>query len=175
MVSQGWLEAIGTGKIITAKTLQTLKDRGNNPDEAALIIVPEQLYKKLCSQFENIGATYVAGIIGSFYEEYDSELESKIKQGLLILESCGYDFHPELEFIYGYFEDKTTLARINNKTKKIYVSKALLSGSLFNLVTMLVEENEHFNTGFNDHTREFQQHFINLFTKSILQKNSIEI
>lgn len=174
-VSQGWVEAIGTGKIITAKTLQTLKDLGSNPDESALIIVPDLLYKKLCSQFENIGATYVAGIIGSFYEEYDQELESKIKQGLVILESCGYDFHPELEFIYGYFEDKTTLARINNKTKKIYVSKALLSGSLFNLVTMLVEENEHFNTGFNDHTREFQQHFINLFTKSILQKNSIEI
>lgn len=174
-VSKGWLEAIGTGKIITAKTLQTLKDRVRNPDEAALIIVPESLYKKLCSQFENIGATYVAGIIGSFYEDYDEAIENKIKQGLVILESCGYNFHPELEFIYGYFEDKTTLAKISVKDKKIYVSKGLLSGSLFDIVTMLVEENEHFNTGFNDHTREFQTHFINLFTKQLLERNQIEI
>ncbi len=173
--SEGWLEAIGTGKIITAKTLQTLKDRGSNPDESALIIVPASLYKKLCSQFDNIGATYVAGIISSFYEEYDEAIENRIKQGLVILESCGYDFHPGLEFIYGYFEDKTTLAKINMKTKKIYVSKAMLSGSLFDIVSMLIEENEHFNTGFNDLTREFQTHFINLFTKQILARNEIEI
>jgi len=51
----------------------------------------------------------------------------------------------------------------------------MLSGSLFDIVTMLIEENEHFNTGFNDHTREFQQHFINLFTKQILERNQIEI
>ena len=173
--SKGWLEAIGTGKIITAKTLQTLKDRGSNPDEAALIIVPGSLYIKLCTQFDNVGATYVAGIISSFYEEFDIELENKIKQGLVILESCGYNFHPELEFIYGYFEDKTTLASINNKTKKIYISKALLQKSLFTIVCMLVEENEHFNTGFSDHTREFQTHFIELFTKGILQNHGIEI
>ena len=67
------------------------------------------------------------------------------------------------------------MAKINTKTKKIYVSKALLSGSLFDIVSMLVEENEHFNTGFNDHTREFQTHFINLFTKQILERNQIEI
>jgi hypothetical protein len=174
-ISEGWREAIGTGKVITAKTLQTLKDRGSNPDEAALIIVPETLYKKLCTQFENVGATYVAGIIASFYEDYDQETENKIKQGLVILESCGYNFHPELGFVYGYFEDKTTLAKINMKTQKIYVSKALLSGSLFDIVSMLIEENEHFNTGFNDHTREFQTHFINLFTKQILERNQIEI
>jgi hypothetical protein len=173
--SEGWLEAIGTGKIITAKTLQTLKDRGSNTDGASLIIVPESLYKKLCTQFDNVGATYVAGIIASFYEEFDADLENKIKQGLVILENCGYNFHPKLEFVYGYFEDKTTLASINNKTKKVYISRALLQKSLFTIVCMLVEENEHFNTGFADHTREFQTHFIELFTKGLLQTKGIEI
>jgi hypothetical protein len=173
--SDDWKQAIGTAKIITKETLQTIKDRGSNPDEASLIIVPNSLYKMLNKQFEGIGATYVASVIGEFYEEYDEKVENRIKQGLVILEQCGYDFHPELEFIYGYFEDKTIEARINVRTKKVYISKGLIQKPLFSIVSMLIEENEHFNTGFSDKTREFQQHFIDLYTKNLLAANQVEI
>lgn len=174
-MNKGWKEAIGSGKIITAKTLQTLKDRGVKVDEAGLILVPEKLYKKLCDQFEGIGATSVASGINDFYEDFDEKVEGRIKQGLTILEACGYDFHPELEFVYGYFEDKTTLAQIHLKTKKIYVSKAFIQKPLIEVVAMLVEENEHFNTGLTDETRAFQQHFINLYTRQLLTGKEIEI
>ena len=174
-MGKGWKEAIGTGKIITQKTLQTIKDRGVKVDEAGLIIVPESLYKMLCSSFEGIGATKVASGINDFFEDYDEKVEGRIKQGLTILESCGYEFHPELEFIYGFFEDKTTLAQVHIETKKIYVSKAFLQKPLFEVVSMLVEENEHFNTGLTDETRAFQQHFINLYTRQLLAAQSIEI
>lgn len=174
-MSKGWREAIGSGKIITPDTLKTLKDRGSKIDEAGLIIVPESLYKKLCESFEGIGATQVASGINEFYEDYDEKIENKIKQGLTILESCGYDFHPELEFIYGYFEDKTTLAQVHIKTKKVYISKAFIQQPLISVVAMLIEENEHFNTGLEDETRGFQQHFINLYTRQLLAASNIEI
>ncbi|WP_018629240.1 hypothetical protein [Niabella aurantiaca] len=174
-MKEGWKEAIGSAKIITEKTLQTIKDRGGKPDEAGLIIVPESLYKKLCSSFEGIGATSVASGLKDFYEDYCERTESRIKQALTILESCGYVFHPELEFVYGFFEDKTTLAQVHLKTRKVYISKAFIQKPLFEVVAMLIEENEHFNTGLSDETRAFQQHFINLYTRQLLSKENIEI
>jgi hypothetical protein len=173
--SQTWMKVIGSGKLIYPKVLNDLKARGNYPDETGLIIVPEVLYKALNKQFEGIGAVYVAGIIGNFYENYDERLEDRIKQGLVILETCDYRMHPELEFVYGHFEDKSIQARISLKTKKIYISQTLLQKPLFDIVSMLIEENEHFNTGMGDNTREFQQHFIDLYTKELLAKNSVEI
>lgn len=173
--NESWKHVIGSGKIIYPKILNDLKARGNQPDETALIIVPEVLYRALTKQFDGIGAVYVAGVIGDFYENYDERLESRIKQGLAVLEACCYDFHPEIEFVYGYFEDKSVQARINLKNKKIYISQGLLKKPLFAIIAMLIEENEHFNTGMSDNTREFQQHFIDLYTKELLAKNQVEI
>lgn len=170
-----WTEVIGSGKIIYPKVLDEIKARGGKPDEAALIIVPQALYKALTKQFEGIGAVHVAGKIGDFYEDFSEECECKIKQALTILEACGYLFHPELTFVYGFFEDKTTMAKIDLKSKKVYISKAFVQQPLFKVVSMLVEENEHFNTGLSDETRAFQQHFIDLYARQLLAKNAIEI
>lgn len=174
-MENGWKEAIGTAKIITQKTIDTLLARGIKVDKAGLVLVPEKLYRKLCDQFEGIGATSVASGINDFFEDYDEKIESRIKQGLTILESCGYCFHPELEFVYGYFEDKTTMAQVHLKTKKVYISKVFIQKPLIEVVAMLVEENEHFNTGLTDETRAFQQHFINLYTRQLLAGKEIEI
>lgn len=170
-----WRNVIGSGKIIYQKVLDGIKSRGNTVDEEKLIVVPEQLYRFLTKQFTGIGAVHVAGIIGEFYENYDEKLEGKINQALTILESCEYKFHPELKFVYGWFDDKSTLARVNLTEKKVYVSQQLLQRPLFDVISMLIEENEHFNTGMSDNTRAFQQHFIDLYTRELLSKNAIEI
>jgi len=91
------------------------------------------------------------------------------------LEACNYNLHPDLEFLYGYFEDKRVLANVSMKEKVIRVSLAMVQKPLSDIVAMLIEENEHFMTGMDDHTREFQQHFINLYTKQLLANNKIEI
>ena len=171
----GWTEAIGSAKVIKEETLKTIKARGGKPDEAGLIIIPKSLYGMLCKQFEGIGATRVASTIGDFYEDFDEKVENKIKQGLTILESCDYVFHPELKFVYGFFEDKTTMAKVDIRGRKVYISKAFLQKPLFTIVSMLIEENEHFNTGLSDETREFQQHFIDLYTRQVLAGHEIEI
>lgn len=170
-----WRNVIGSGKVIYQKVLDGIKARGNNPDEATLIVVPEVIYRFLTKQFEGVGAVHIAGVLGDFYENYDEKLEKKVKQALTILETCDYKMHPELEFVYGYFEDKTTLAKVSLKEKRVYISQPLLQRPLFTIVAMLVEENEHFNTGMSDNTREFQQHFIDLYTRQLLATNAIEI
>lgn len=170
-----WKEVIGLGKLITEEVLGKIKAMGNNPDETGLVIVPEIVYKALTKQFDGIGALRVASTVGEFYESFNEKTESKIKQALVIIESCDYIIHPELKFVYGFFEDKRVQARIDMDQKIIYISNALLAQPLFTIVAMLVEENEHFNTGHSDETRAFQQHFINLYTRLLLSSQQIEI
>jgi hypothetical protein len=173
--SKTWENVIGNAKIITKKTLEELEARGSYPDKSTLIILPKNLYSALSKQFKNISAVYVASEGGSFYEDYNESCENKIKQGLTILEACNYYFRPELQFIYGLFEDKRILAQVNMKEKVIRVSNSMLQKTLACVVSMLIEENEHFVTGMSDNTREFQQHFIDLYTRQLLAQNLIEI
>lgn len=173
--SNSWAEVIGLGKLITSEVLGKIEAMGNSVDRDDLIIVPDVIYKALTKQFQGIGALRVAATVGEFYESFNEKTESKIKQGLVILESCQYIIHPELKFVYGFFEDKRVQARIDMDAKIIYISNALLAQPLFTIVAMLVEENEHFNTGHSDETRAFQQHFINLYTRQLLAGQQIEI
>ncbi|HEX6427974.1 MAG TPA: hypothetical protein VF008_09830 [Niastella sp.] len=170
-----WRRAIGSAKLIYQKALDDIKARGNAPDEAGLIVVPEIVYKALTKQFDGIGALHVADSIGEFYEDYNEQIEGKIKQAITILEACDYMIHPKLEFVYGWFGDKRVMARVSLSEKKVFICQALLQKPLFYIISTLIEENEHFNTGMQDKTREFQQHFIDLYTRQLLATNQVEI
>lgn len=170
-----WKNVIGTGKLIHQKALDEIRARGGSPEESELVIVPKNLYASLTKQFEGIGALRIASKSGDFYEQYSHDTENQIKQGLTILEACGYPMHEDLTFSYGFFEDKRIQAQILFDEKKILVSNTLVQQPLFMVVAVLIEENEHFNTGLSDKTREFQQHFINLYARQLLATNAIEI
>lgn len=170
-----WKNVIGSAKLIHQKAKDDIEARGLEVDMTGIILVPKSVYTSLTAQFKGIGALIVAGKVGEFYENYDEKTEKRIKQGLVILEACEYNMHPELEFVYGWFEDKTVLARVSLDKKKVYISQAMLQKPLIDVVAMLIEENEHFNTGMSDKTREFQQHFINLYTRALLAQNQVEI
>lgn len=170
-----WTNVIGNAKIIHPKAIETMISRGLDFDKSAVIIVPQKVYKFLTKQFPGIGALRTSNGVNEFYETYVPELEIKIKGALAILESCRYFIHPELTFVYGVFGDKTTMACIKIDERLIMVSEAMINKPMFSVVGMIIEENEHFNTGFSDHTREFQQHFINLYTKTLLAKNEVNI
>lgn len=169
-----WKEIIGAGKIITQKSLDIISSREIEIDTVGLIVVPPSLFKKLSHQFVGISATRMADKVNSFYEIYDAQLEQSLKEALVILESCGYFIDPELKFIYGIFGDKNVFAKINIDTKEIMFSEALKTKGLFDLITTVIEENEHYRTSIAD-GRQFQQHFINLYTKELLEKNKIKV
>lgn len=169
-----WEKVIGNGKIIHQKALEHLQQSGAETPKG-LIIVPEMLYKALSKQFERVSALRVADKIGEFFEDHSPEAEKKLKQGLVILEACGYHIHPELTFVFGYFGDKKILGKVSMNEKKVYISNTVLQTSLHAVVAVLLEESEHFNTGMADCSREFQQHWINLYTRELLAKNHIEV
>jgi|SRR5579859_3470881 len=169
-----WEKVIGNAKIIHPKALEHLKEAGAEIPPA-LIVVPEMLYKALAKQFERVSALRVADKIGEFFEDHSPEAEKKLKQGLVILEACGYHIHPELTFVFGYFGDKKLMGKVSMNEKKVYISNTILQASLHAILAVLLEESEHFNTGFSDCSREFQAHWINLYTRELLAKNKIEV
>ena len=173
--NDNWKNVIGNAKIITEDQIKNIKSKGAEIDTTQTVKVPDNLYKALNKQFDGISAVRVADKTNSFYEIYSDELDLKIKKGLSILETCGYNFHPELKFVYGTFGDTNVKAKINISQKEVLISDELLDDSLFNVCATLIEENEHFKTGFEDCTRDFQDHFINLFTKTMFDKNEVEL
>lgn len=173
--SKTWKEVIGNSKLIHQKAIDEIRNRGLDIDIGGCIVVPEKLYKSLTKQFDGIGALRTADKVNEFYETYSSELELKVKQGLAILETCNYFIHPELSFIYGVFGDKSIMAQIKIDEKIIMVSESMLTKSLFSVVAMIIEENEHFNTGYSDCSRPFQQHFIDLYAHTLLSKHEIKL
>lgn len=170
-----WKEVIGNAKIIHQEALNKLKGAQPYQDYSDLIVVPKVLFKALTKQFDGISSLRVVDKINEFYEIIDADLELKVKQALVILEESSYFIHPELKFIFGEFGDKKVLAQINIDAKEILVSQKMKDKSMFDFVTMLIEENEHYQTGYSDNTREFQQHFIDLYTKSLLDKAEIKL
>lgn len=172
--SDEWKKTLEGVKIIHKKAKEQIEARGLEVDIAANIVVPEKLYKGLSKQFEGVGALRVSKEVNNFYEIYNERLHDKVKKSQSLLEEAGYFIEPELTYIYGIFGDKKVLAKIDVDKKKIYISEKHLDTDLFSICTMLVEENEHYKTGHQDHTREFQQHFINLYVNSIIEKEKVD-
>ena len=171
----GWKEAIGDAQIIAREDMKAFKAKGVDIDEDLYIQVSRPLFKKLSNNFKGVSGVRKAGKLGSFHEIKDDKLTQHIKEGLAILEACDYYIDPELTWITGVFGNPMVLAKINIDEKVIMFSQELVRKSLFDLCSTIVEENEHYKTGFSDHTREFQQHFIDLYTKGMLTLNEVKL
>lgn len=173
--NKAWLDAIGNAKIIHKEAKDKIEAKQANVDLNHTITVPKALFEGLNIHFNNISALRIASKINEFYEIYDQELELKLKQCLAILENAGYWMHPELKYVFGEFGSGTINASVDLDKKEVLLSQKMKDNSLFDFCTTLVEENEHLRTGMSDETREFQQHFINLYVKSILDKAEIKL
>lgn len=173
--AETWKTTIGNAKLIHKEAVESIKARELDIDLVSTVVVPKLVYQALSSQFEGVGALRMADKNNDFFEIIDEELALTVKQALAILESCEYFIHPELTFIFGVFGDKRTLAKVNLDQKVIYISERMKDKSLFSFIAMLIEENEHFNTGLEDESRAFQQHWIDLFTKTLLSKHEIKL
>lgn len=173
--NKAWEEAFGNAKIITQEIKTKCEGKQANIDLTHCVVLPKNLYEGLNHHIEGISALRLADKVNEFYEIYDEDLNLKLKQCLAMLEHADYWMHPEVTYIFGEFGTGTVMARVNLDTKEIMLSQKLKDQSLFDFCTTLVEENEHLRTGMSDETRAFQQHFIDLYTKSILDKAEIKL
>lgn len=170
-----WKETIGGAKIIHQKALDNLKAREVNIDLSGIIVLPKQVFQFLIKEIPGISALRMAGKLNEFYEIHSEALSERLNEVFAILEVAEYGIHPELKFVFGAFGDKTIQGQINLDTKEIYLSDSLLDKSLFTFVAVIIEENEHFKTALPDCSRKFQQHWIDLYTKSILDRAEVKL
>lgn len=170
-----WKEVIGEAKVIHPEAVAAIQARGVEFDTAGMLVLPKAVYKHLTKTFEGIGALRVANKVNEFFEVVDAQLESKTLEAVEILNACGYALHPSLKFVFGVFGSTNVLAKVNLNTAEIMISEQLKSSSMFDVVSTLIEENEHYKTGLEDCSRPFQQHFIDLYTKSLLDLNDIKL
>ena len=173
--SKEWEEAMEGTQIIHQEAMDNLQARGIQVDTASNIVVPENLYKGLTRKFEGIGALRVSKEVNDFYEIYNEALHDRIIKAQKLLEEAGYYIEPELSYVFGIFGDERVMAKVSLDDKKIYMSEKHLDSDLFSICTTLIEENEHYKTGLSDETREFQQHFINLYTNQLIEKSKVDL
>lgn len=167
--SKEWITMLGDAKIIKQEDLTSFKSRGVEIDEASLVVVPDGIYNQLSDMQPSVSAVRRADKVNSFVEVYDQEMEEAINRAKDILEECGYWVDPELKWLVGHFGSGNKLGSVNLDTKEVMMSMQLKSMGEFEMVTTVIEENEHARTGYSDCSREFQQHFINLYAKTLLK------
>lgn len=170
-----WSQAIGQAKIISQKDFDAFKEKGIEIDEASMIILPKSLFQKLAGNHPHVSAVQRADKVNSFFEVECADTRHKINIGLEMLEDCGYRMNPELKWITGVFGNREVMARVNITDKLVMFSQELSRKSQFDIITAIIEENEHFVTGFQDCSRSFQQHFIDLYTKQLMEKKGIAV
>lgn len=170
-----WKQTIGNAKLIHQEAIENIEARGVEIDLTGTICIPKNVFSFLTKQFPGIGALRVADKVNEFYEIHSEALSDKLNECLSILDVCEYPVNAELKFVFGVFGDKCKNASINLDTKEVLLSESMLDKSMFDFCATLIEENEHFKTGHPDCSRQFQQHFINLFAKTLFDKNAVKL
>lgn len=170
--STSWIEALEGKKLIHNDVMQLLFSGFKAEDLENCIMVPKKVYNKFVKMFDGIGVSKIT-VNGEFVSKNDPILMGKVKQAIDTLSRCDYNISNDIVIETGVFEKKGIMAQADVKGKKIMLSEQLNEKSFHYLVSTIIEENEHIKTGMSDHTREFQQHFIDLYTRTLLEKHNI--
>jgi hypothetical protein len=168
--SNQWFECIGKKWLVRENTA------GYFEEELQMfpcLILPDNLVEGLKNAFgdqvrvmgEASDGTYKSGIINRVSNE---------KQKFLLKEVMR--FFDEIKYTISYpiqlclFENENQMGQALDET--IYLSVKLFDRGRREIAKVIIEENEHLKTKFKDETREFQNHFINLFLTQLEERNS---
>lgn len=172
---EDWKKSIGNAKFIDYETYDKLVDREPEISKMPVVKVPKGLYNQLVKHFPTISMLRVSSSVNSFYETFSNALNEKIKKCVNILAAIGYIIDTDLIILTGVFGDPKTQGNVNFDTKEIHISADMENLSEVELMYVLVEEMEHYRTGFSDCTREFQSHFLRLYVNSILKEQKQQL
>lgn len=171
----GWKQAIGNAKFIDYETYDRIIGKYPDLENQPIIKVPSGLFKRLVKAFPSISMLRASDKLNEFFEIYSENLNDRTKKCIKILEKVGYFIDPNLKIIYGIFGNKSIWAQVSFDDKEIRISENMETKSDFDLIKCLVEENEHYKTGFSDLTRELQTHFLELYCNLLLKTVNVLI
>ena len=159
-----WKEVIGDKKIIVSELAGWFEEEQRKYDH---FIVSEKLCKRIRKSFSDVVIYGLTDDGQRTVNKKQVELDKR-KQFLLLecqrfFDECNYKIEYSIEVVR--FDDSDKLGLAENNT--IFISEKCFDMGKREIISTLIEENEHLKTGYKDCSRAFQQHFINLF---ILEK-----
>lgn len=173
--SNNWVECLDGKKLIhtgiIAAWLLSGKGMYNIEDT---ICVPQKIYKFFVKTFPEMGVSKVSNF-GEFVECESYDLERKVNDVIKNLIDVGYIMVPGVTLKFGNFDSKSTIAKADIENKIIMLGDQLSSKTEHYIASTIIEENEHIRTGLSDETRAFQQHFIDLYTKSLFENKGVKL
>lgn len=173
-LGESWKNVLGNAKLINEKYLDKLIENKVIQDESDYIVVPDNVYKFLNKNIKGLSALESINSSEYFVSE-SSDMYNRLNQAFAVLETCEYHVHPDLEWKIGVFTSPRIAAQLDLEKRLVVVSESMLAEPLFEVVCMIIEENEHYITKYSDETRAFQNHFIKLFTRQLLQTHGVEM
>jgi len=159
--SQEWHEACKNIKFVPAGLVSFLEAK----DYEGRVILPSNLLRSLQNQFKDLdilGLNTKDEVTFIPTENVSQILLDKVTDALAFLLKTRYKYrliNPEI--LYGKFTDAHTLAQAKNE--KILLSTKLDTYDVNAIAKIIIEENEHIKSGFDDETRDFQNHLFDLY------------
>jgi len=164
--SSSWYEALKDKTLLGLEHLEMFEEESKNA-----IILPFELIRTLKSQFEDL---HVLGVSsksnGAFKEEKPSDkLVNKVLDAINLLMSTNYKTRYNNPIIkYVKFSKTDILAQAIDGD--IYLSVKLDTLGVEEIAKIIIEENEHNLTGYEDKTRTFQNHLFSLYFDELIYK-----
>lgn len=166
-MSELWLDAIA-GRSIVIHEISGWYAEEMKSDPNSFLILPGKLAEALESRFMERVTILGEGDVNCFFKK----VEKTEKQKFLLTEV--EKFFTECEYNCTFPVEVVTFSNARRlgtaKEKVIYISEKLFDMGKREIAKVIIEENEHINTGFSDESRNFQNHFINKYVSTLESK-----
>lgn len=167
-MSTAWKDAIGNRNIVNLEVGGFYAEIVQNEK---CYLVSKQLAKKIHDSFPDI-PVYGVGDDEGVYTlpvKMTPKMDFQLKRAVETLKEMKYVVEAPIEVVS--FSSKHVLGQAKNGT--IYISEKQFDKGLREIAVTIVEENEHLLTGFNDRSREFQDHLFNKWLSSLEEQHGI--
>src|SRR5690625_869046 len=165
--SDTWLEILKNKKLIPREMGGFFDEFMGAPNT---IVIPTSLATALKKDFPLI---YVYGSESNDTSSLHKECKMTPKEKYLLIEANNLFDEVEYEIKYDKKKVKFSEKNVHGRANKVEIllGKKAFEKRRKHLVKVIIEENEHLNTEYGDNTREFQSHFINLFTTQMEERH----
>jgi hypothetical protein len=160
--STAWLDAIGDKILIPYESAGLWNEMYTSSPYSYLTLpndMVEGLKKAFADKIKIIGDSDGVSANGEFKQviNLNKRQQAMMNDAISFLKDCNYDIKYPVKVVE--FIKKGVLGQAKDNT--ILLSVRLFDLGKRELVSTFIEEQEHLVTGYNDESREFQNHFIN--------------
>jgi len=172
--SDAWKEICENDKFVSVEHLDIF-------DEKEIVgrrILPFNLIKilkeQVCEEMDVLGLNPTESIEEVYAEvkKPSKALTDKIIDSMAKLNETSYKdrMSDDNKIVLVRFRDKNVLGKAHRN--KILLSENVVDLSIDEVAKIIIEENEHIRTGFDDETRNFQNHLFNIYYEALLNESS---